>query len=162
MALNLGHLLRKMRMESILPLSFKGRYLNSLVWRKAGQHCTYWSSWSTHEQFVVWSLHCPCASTGLQSGKGRASRGLCLTPWLGEQWVLDLDCSFSSVSTSPSLLSRLKPGGRGGRDRWLGMTFHFSEHRLSLCSVPLYPVTQERSLSFASSARLAGPRLAHE
>lgn len=43
-AFNLWHLLRKMHTESILPLSFKGRYLNWLLLREAGQHCPYWLS----------------------------------------------------------------------------------------------------------------------
>lgn len=43
-AFNLWHLLRKMHTESILPLSFKGRYLNWPVLREPGQHCPYCSS----------------------------------------------------------------------------------------------------------------------
>lgn len=61
------------------------------------------------------------ASMALQSGEGRAPAELCLPLWPGGQWRFmenwDLRCSFSSVSTSPFLLLRIKPGI--GKSRWL-------------------------------------------
>lgn len=54
--------------------SFRGRCLNWLVLGKAGQHCLYWSPWSTCELPVAWSRHCFC---GL--GKG-GHQGSCIFP----------------------------------------------------------------------------------
>lgn len=61
------------------------------------------------------------ASTALQSGEGRAPAELCLPLWPGGQWrfmeIWDLRCSFSSISTYPFLLLRIKPGV--GKSWWL-------------------------------------------